>query len=115
MIETISNFSNETIVQAIAAEMPGLEPQLQLALALILRQETLRSNAPLDASAEGPTRSQIQTAYLRLQSLIDQQSAVAQELDQLAVSSPCEFEPNQIWVLIRAIKAQSRLVELLIP
>ncbi|XZE44627.1 hypothetical protein SH467x_004240 [Pirellulaceae bacterium SH467] len=115
MIETVPNISNEMILQAISSELPALEPRLQLAVAMMLRQESLGQNGVSDATLDGPIRCQIQSAYLRLQSLIDQQSAVAQELDQLATSSPCEFEPNQIWILIRAIKAQSRLVDLMIP
>lgn len=115
MIETVHNYSNEMILQAISAELPALEPQLQLAVAMILRQETLGQSGAADTMQDELSGHQIQSAYLRLQSLIDQQSAVAQELDELAAGSPCEFEPNQIWILIRAIKAQSRLVDLIIP
>jgi len=50
---------------------------------------------------------------LRMQSIDDQHAAVASELDQLALSQPCEFEPKHVWTLIRAIKVQSQFVDLL--
>ena len=50
---------------------------------------------------------------LRMQSLDDQHAAVANELDQLASTQPCEFEPKHVWTLIRAIKIQSQFVDML--
>jgi hypothetical protein len=51
--------------------------------------------------------------HLKIQSLDDQHAAVALELDSLAQTEPCEFEPKHIWTLIRAIKVQSQFVDLL--
>ncbi|XZE35523.1 hypothetical protein SH501x_001023 [Pirellulaceae bacterium SH501] len=115
MLETQQTLSNEQIIRAIETEYPALSPQHQLAMAMILWQE---SNEPASAPKNAQRsidRSSIQHAYMRLQSLLEQQAAVAEELNQLAAGAPCEFEPNQIWILIRAIKAQSRIVDLLIP
>ncbi|MCU0716983.1 MAG: hypothetical protein MUD03_12730 [Pirellula sp.] len=120
MVETQHTLSNDQIIRAIEAEYPELPPQHQLAMAMIVRQEGIirqQENEPASAprlTAESPDRSCIQQSYMRLQSLMEQQAAVAEELDQLAAGSPCEFEPNQIWILIRAIKAQSRIVDLVI-
>ena len=50
---------------------------------------------------------------LKLHSIDDQHAAVAAELDQLALSQPCEFEPKHVWTLIRAIKVQSQFVDIL--
>jgi hypothetical protein len=50
---------------------------------------------------------------MRLQSIDDQHAAVAAELDEIASTSPCEFEPKHVWTLIRAIKVQSQFVDLL--
>jgi len=50
---------------------------------------------------------------LRMQSIDDQHAAVADELDQLALTQPCEFEPKHVWTLIRAIKVQSQFVDML--
>jgi len=50
---------------------------------------------------------------LKMQSIDDQHAAVADELDQLALTQPCEFEPKHVWTLIRAIKVQSQFVDML--
>ena len=50
---------------------------------------------------------------LRMNSLDDQHAAVANELDQLASTQPCEFEPKHVWTLIRAVKVQSQFVDIL--
>lgn len=41
----------------------------------------------------------------------DQQAAVAEELDSLASSHPCEFSPKHVWTLIRAIKVQKQALD----
>ena len=50
---------------------------------------------------------------LKMQSIDDQHAAVADELDQLALTQPCEFEPKHVWTLIRAIMVQSQFVDML--
>jgi hypothetical protein len=57
--------------------------------------------------------SLLEEINLKIQSLDDQHAAVALELDSLAQTQPCEFEPKHIWTLIRAIKVQSQFVDLL--
>ena len=49
---------------------------------------------------------------LRLQAATDQHAAMTQELEDLAQSDPDKFSQEQIWVLIRAIKVQSQILEL---
>jgi len=49
---------------------------------------------------------------LKFQLAIDQHAAMTQELEDLAQSNPAEFEKEQIWVLIRAIKVQSQILSL---
>lgn len=49
---------------------------------------------------------------LRLQAATDQHAAMTEELESLARSDPRKFSPDQIWVLIRAIKVQSQILEL---
>lgn len=49
---------------------------------------------------------------LRLQAATDQHAAMTDELDELAHSDPRKFSPEQIWVLIRAIKVQSQILQL---
>ncbi len=49
---------------------------------------------------------------LRLQAATDQHAAMTQELEDLAQSDPEKFSPDQIWILIRAIKVQSQVLQL---
>jgi hypothetical protein len=51
-------------------------------------------------------------AGLRLQAATDQHAAMTQELEALANSDPEKFTPEQIWVLVRAIKVQSQILSL---
>ncbi|HAN96212.1 MAG TPA: hypothetical protein DCQ98_01675 [Planctomycetaceae bacterium] len=48
----------------------------------------------------------------RLQAATDQHAAMTEELETLARSDPRQFTPDQIWVLIRAIKVQSQILRL---
>lgn len=49
---------------------------------------------------------------LRLQAATDQHAAMTDELESLARSDPRKFSPDQIWILIRAIKVQSQVLRL---
>lgn len=49
---------------------------------------------------------------LKLQAATDQHAAMTAELEELSVSDPREFSPDQVWVLIRAIKVQSQILQL---
>lgn len=48
----------------------------------------------------------------KLQAATDQHAAMTEELEDLARSDPQQFSPDQIWVLIRAIKVQSQVLQL---
>jgi hypothetical protein len=47
---------------------------------------------------------------LQWQWTLDQEAAVADELDQLASTHPAEFSPKHVWTLIRAIKVQKQII-----
>ncbi len=49
---------------------------------------------------------------LKLQAATDQHAAMTQELEELANSDPEKFSRDQIWVLIRAIKVQSQVLQM---
>lgn len=49
---------------------------------------------------------------LRLQMATDQHAAMTEELEALANSDPKQFTPDQIWILVRAIKVQSQVLQL---
>ncbi len=49
---------------------------------------------------------------LKLQAATDQHAAMTEELETLAESDPKQFQADQIWILIRAIKVQSQILQL---
>jgi hypothetical protein len=49
---------------------------------------------------------------LKLQAVTDQHAAMTQELEELASSDPEQYSKDQVWVLIRAIKVQSQVLQL---
>ena len=49
---------------------------------------------------------------LKLQAATDQHAAMTQELEDLASSDPEQFSRDQIWILIRAIKVQSQVLQM---
>lgn len=49
---------------------------------------------------------------IRLQAATDQHAAMTAELERLAQGDPREFTMEQVWVLIRAIKVQSQILQL---
>lgn len=49
---------------------------------------------------------------IRLQAATDQHAAMTEELEDLARSNPASFSMDQIWILIRAIKVQSQILQL---
>ena len=49
---------------------------------------------------------------IRLQAATDQHAAMTAELEQLAKANPNSFKMEQIWILIRAIKVQSQILQL---
>ncbi len=79
---------------------------LRLAFLISLRVESLSEldEAALEAYCEEVT--------LELQVATEQHAAVSEELDQLADTMPCEFSPDHVWTLVRAIKAQGRFLQM---
>jgi hypothetical protein len=49
---------------------------------------------------------------MRLQAATDQHAAMTEELETLASSDPRKFSPEQIWILVRAIKVQSQILQM---
>ena len=49
---------------------------------------------------------------LKLQAATDQHAAMTYDLEELASSDPEQFSKDQIWVLIRAIKVQSQVLQM---
>ncbi len=53
-----------------------------------------------------------QSVGLQLHAVTDQHEAMTEELEALAASDPQKFSSDQIWILIRAIKVQSQVLQL---
>ena len=49
---------------------------------------------------------------IRLQASTDQHAAMTAELEELSRTDPTSFTMDQVWVLIRAIKVQSHVLQL---
>jgi hypothetical protein len=52
------------------------------------------------------------SATFRLEAASDQHAAVAAELDAMCSGGPVQFTPDQLWVLLRAVKVQGQILEL---
>jgi hypothetical protein len=97
------------LAQQIEKIQPGASPQEVARLCLLL------TNAVDDLA---PLREQraLHDAWkrtgLKLQVATDQHAAMTEELEELAASDPQSFTQDQIWVLIRAIKVQSQVLQM---
>ena len=88
---------------------PAAAPRDVARLCLILSNETSEFDRLAD---DKQLRSAWREASLKLQAATDQHQAMTEELEALASSDPKKFSPEQIWVLIRAIKVQSQVLQL---
>ena len=49
---------------------------------------------------------------IRLQAATDQHAAMTEDLEKIADCDPLDFTADQVWVLIRAIKVQSQVLQM---
>ena len=98
-----------SLARSIEELQPEASAQDVARLCLLLTNEYEELDQLLD-------RQTLQKAWretgLRLQLATDQHAAMAQELEELASGDPREFTQEQIWVLIRAIKVQSQILQM---
>jgi len=97
------------LAQHIEQIQPQASPQDVARLCLLLTNEVTELEMLRDRTA-------LQDAWkrmgLQLQLATDQHAAMTQELEDLAASDPDSFSQDQIWVLIRAIKVQSQVLQM---
>lgn len=88
---------------------PNASPQDVARLCLLLANS-------VDSLEELKDHRSLQEAWkqagLKLQVATDQHAAMTQELEDLASSDPERFNQDQIWILIRAIKVQSQVLQM---
>ncbi len=97
------------LVKRIAKLHPDAEPR-QIARACLLLCNQFDSLDPFRDSER--LERAWQAMELRIQAATDQHAAMTSELESLARTDPAQFDKQQIWVLIRAIKVQSQILEL---
>ena len=97
------------LAERISELQPGAVPRDVARLCLLLSNAVETIDALEDNSALAQTWQEM---GWRLQAATDQHAAMTEELETLARSDPRKFTPDQIWVLIRAIKVQSQILRL---
>ena len=91
------------------AENPGAQPN-QIARQCLMLLNNVDDSTELDQpSIYSEVSSDTRIAF---QAATDQHAAMTQELEELACSDPREFSPDQIWILVRAIKVQSQVLQM---
>lgn len=97
------------LAQRIEQLQPAASPQDVARLCLLLINRC-------DDIEEFSDKAALQDAWkqtgLRLQQATDQHAAMTTELEELAQSDPKAFSQDQVWVLIRAIKVQSQILQM---
>ena len=88
---------------------PSASPQDVARMCLLLTNSGEDINALQD---QNELRRAWTETGMRLQAVTDQHAAMTQELDELARSNPQELQGEQIWVLLRAIKVQSQILQM---
>lgn len=88
---------------------PGASPQDVARICLLLANDHGDLHLLED---EARLRQACQQTSLKLQLATDQHAAMTQELEELAGSDPEKFSQEQVWILIRAIKVQSQVLQL---
>jgi hypothetical protein len=97
----------------LAERIEQIEPEApprDVARLCLLLTNLVREVAELDD--EDRLRDAWQEMGLKLQAATDQHAAMTEELEDLARSDPQTFTAEQIWVLLRAIKVQSQVLQL---
>jgi hypothetical protein len=108
-LQTKNKMTCAELAQRIERMQPSATPQDVARLCLLLTNsvdelEGLREPVSLGAAWK--------RTGLQLQAATDQHAAMTAELEALAASDPKSFDQDQIWVLIRAIKVQSQVLQM---
>ncbi|NND98127.1 MAG: hypothetical protein HKN47_12440 [Pirellulaceae bacterium] len=98
-----------TLAQRISELQPELAPCDVARLCLLMLVQTNDADS-LDDKQE--LMKAWKNASFRLEAATDQHAAVSRELEDMCDDGPISFTPDQLWVLLRAVKVQSQLLEL---
>jgi hypothetical protein len=99
--------------QELANRLQTLAPEISpVDIARLSLMILTQTNDTDSLSSETELINAWKNASFRLEAASDQHAAVADELDQLCGDGPIEFSPDQLWLLLRAVKIQGQLLEL---
>jgi hypothetical protein len=107
--QTQVTMSCTELAQRIERMQPSATPQDVARLCLLLTNSVDDLVRLRDARELGDAWKR---TGLKLQVATDQHAAMTQELEELAASDPQHFNQDQIWILIRAIKVQSQILQM---
>ena len=99
--------------QQLAARIEKLQPDasaIDVARMTLIVQTQVAEERELESDSN--LAKLCRDAQLRLEHASDQHAAVTEELEALAESDPRNFNPDDIWILIRAIKVQNQILQL---
>lgn len=97
----------------LAKRLSELQPELSQAdIARLSLMIFMHYRDPNELADDAVLMSAWKNATFRLEAASDQHAAVAEELDSICNNGPVQFSPDQLWVLLRAVKVQSQILEL---
>ena len=97
------------LVQAITESRPDLALEEHLRLALLVSVQVADRKQLEDPQL---LSAQADTVLAKLAASTDQHAAMTDEIDSLAATAPCEFRPEHVWTLVRALRVQSQILNL---
>lgn len=97
------------LAQRLHELQPSLPPTDVARLTLMILNQTSDESLLVD---DEKLTTAWRSASFRLEAASDQHAAVAEELDSLCSDGPIEFSPDQLWVLLRAVRVQGQILEL---
>ena len=106
-----------SLLKQVMVRMPSAKPAEVFRMAMLLCHAHsdagwARSEETHELDLSGSIDRRLQEISLQLTLQEDQHAAIAEELDSLASTEPCQFSVQHLWTLIRAIKVQSQLLNL---
>jgi len=105
--------TNQMNCQELASRLELMHPDAsphEIARMCLLILNSVNDPSPLQN--EESLKTACRAASFRLDAAADQHAAMSEELEGLCADGPIRFSPDQIWILLRAVKVQSQLLEL---
>ena len=96
----------------LAAEIEQLDPNASQDQVAQIAMLMLRSGAESQQLQQTDVvHNLFNDIKIRLNAACDQHAAMTDEIQSLACSDPRQYSPDEVWVLVRAIKVQCQLLE----